>query len=269
MPLFSFLIPLRPKSESLNWKEDSALLRRTVGSLLRQTYPHFRVYVLYSDAPEGQPDDPRVEYVPFPYDFQTWDQLPNRADLLLRFKSEKKAERRWDKGRKLTYGAQLAKEAACDYIMALDSDDLLSKHFLMYLTSVSAGSTCAGWYMEKGYLYKEGSGYLLKVPRGMTALNGSTHVLRSDLVKVPEFTSLDWLDYSLFTDHGWVQERMQEYYHAKLEVVPTAMLVYVVHDSNMSQVKQKEYGFHLKALLKRLLRSKPLNRRLRDEFNLS
>ena len=126
-----------------------------------------------------------------------------------------------------------------------------------------------GWYMNKGYLYKQGSGYLIRVPHSMTALNGSTNILRSDLVTVPDFNSQDWLDYSLFTDHGWVKERVKKYYNAELEPIPTAMLVYVIHSSNMSQVYQKEYGFHLKAVVKRLLRSIPLTKRLGDEFNVN
>ena len=38
-----------------------------------------------------------------------------------KFKSEKKAVRRWDKARKLCYGSELAKQDGCNYIMALDS----------------------------------------------------------------------------------------------------------------------------------------------------
>jgi hypothetical protein len=265
---FGFIIPFRPKSESVDWEEDNALLERTVSSILRQTYPHLQIYVLYTDVPNKQLTDERLTYTAFPYGHQSWNEIQNRHELLLRFKSETKAMRRWDKARKLCYGSKLAKEGSCDYIMALDSDDLLSKHFLSYLVANSRNKSCAGWYMDKGYLYKQGAGFLIRVPRYMCGLNGSTHVLRSDLVLIPDFDSVSWMDYSLFTDHGWVRERIRRYYNETLEPVSRAMLVYVVHRSNMSQVHQKEYGFHLKAIVKRLLRSVPLTRRLKEEFGI-
>lgn len=268
MICFGFIIPLRPRSESSDWNQDLALLNRTLQALLEQSYPVFSVYVVYSDAPTGMPDDERINYVQFPFAFQRWEELPNREDLLLKMKYPQKAARRWDKGRKVSYGSGLAKEAGCDYLMALDSDDLLSRHFLAYLFSRAAGKSCAGWYMDKGYLYKEGARSLLYVPKHMTGLNGSTHVLRSDLVRIPDFTSLQWIEYNLFTDHGWVRYRVEETYGAVLEAVPMPMLVYVVHASNMSGVYKKEFGSHWKAVVKRLLRTRILTRQLREEFHL-
>jgi len=265
---FGIIIPFRPRSESSAWSEDLQLLNRTIESVLRQTYKHFRVYIVYTDAPDEQLEDPRLVYLAFPFGYQSWAALKNKDNLFLKFKSEKKAVRRWDKGRKLSYGSKLAKEDGCDYIMALDSDDLLSCYLLAHLASSTRNQDCKGWYMDKGYLYKQGSGYVIRVPRYMCGLNGSTHILRSDLVEIPDFNSLDWNDYNLFTDHGWVRERVKHYFNSELEPVPFFMLVYVVHQSNMSQVYQKEFGFHLKAIVKRILRSRPITRKFRSEFHI-
>ncbi len=265
---FALLIPFKPKAESANWEEDNRLLNRTICSVLQQSYPHFKVFVLYTDVPKLQVADPRIEYVTFPYGFLSWEELPNREELFTKFKSKQKTVRRWDKGRKLSYAAKLAKEEGYDYLMALDSDDLLSKQFLAYLFSRAFKGECAGWYVDKGYLYKEGSVFLQIVPRHMTGLNGSTHVLRSDLVRVPDFNSLDWGDYNLFTDHGWIRYRVQEEYGVLLEAIPKPMLIYVVHTSNMSGVCQKEFGSHWKAIVKRLFRTVLLTAKHRDEFNI-
>jgi hypothetical protein len=269
MTQFAFIIPLRPKAESADWQGDKVLLNRTIESVLRQTYTNLRIYVLYTDAPDVQIADPRLVYVEFPFGYQTWDDLKNKEELFSKFKSKQKAVRRWDKARKLCYGSKLAKEAGCNYIMALDSDDLLSKHFLAYLFSTTDANNCRGWYLDKGYLYKEGADFLISVPRYMCGLNGSTHMLHNDLVKIPDFNSLDWNDYNLFTDHGWIRGRMKKYYDAELIPVPKAMLVYVVHGSNMSQVYQKEFGFNLKAIVKRILRGVKLTADLKEEFNIS
>ncbi|MEJ8842230.1 hypothetical protein WG954_07535 [Lacibacter sp. H375] len=269
MTQFAIVIPFRPKIESADWKGDIVLLHRTIESVLQQTYPHFSIYVIYTDAPENRLYDPRVKYVEFPYGYQPLKEMKNRQELVEKFKSEKKTVRRWDKARKLCYGSKLAKQDRCNYIMALDSDDLLSKHFLAYLNETSNNNKCKGWYLDKGYLYKQGSNFLIRVPKHMCGLNGSTHMLHADLVEIPDFHSLEWNDYNLFTDHGWIRGRVKKYYQAELQPVPDPMLVYVVHRSNMSKVNHKEFGFHFKAIVKRIIRGIPLTEKLREEFNLS
>lgn len=255
-------------AETSDWSETLDLLTRTIGSILHQSYTEWNVYVIYTDEPSERQQDRRVVYAPFPYEFENWNQLKNKQHLIGLMKSEQKAVRRWDKARKICYGAKLAKEAGCDYIMAVDSDDLLSNQFLEKLVNSTTDTTCAGWYLNAGYLYKEGSSTLVRVPNNMYKLNGSTNILRSDLVPVPHFDSLNWEDYSLFVDHGWVRERIRQLYKAELNPLLQPMLVYVVHKSNMSGVKQKEFGFHWKAIVKRIIRTVFLTTALRREFNL-
>jgi hypothetical protein len=266
---FAIIIPFRPKAESIDWARESELLQQTIQSVLRQTYSKFKVFVLYTDAPNVVVNDARVEYHEFPYGHQHYHEMENREDLLKKFKSEKLVVRRWDKARKLCYGAKLAKEATCDYIMALDADDLLSNRLFDYLRKEVEKKEQKGWYIETGYVYKQGANYFIKMPRNMRFLNGSTHILHSSLVRIPDFNSLDWLDYSLFTDHGWIKDRVREQYGAQLMPVPFAALVYVAHGANISQITKKEFGFSLKVILKRILRTKVLTPVLRKEFNIS
>ena len=94
-------------------------------------------------------------------------------------------------------------------------------------------------------------------------------MLAAELVTTPDFRSLDWQDYNLFTDHSWLRERIETNYGYKLAPVPKPMHVYVVHDSNMSIISQKEYSFTLKSIVKRLLRSVFITRKMRDEFYLA
>lgn len=265
---FGFIIPLRPRSQSADWEQTLMLLNRTIASVLKQTYRRLQVYVIYTDMPTEKIADERVQYIPFPYGFQDWESLTNQEALMLQMKSKIKAVRRWDKGRKVTYGSKLAKEAGCNYLMTLDSDDLLSCNFLNHLVNDTKNQHCAGWFMDCGYVYKEGSNSLMYVPRHMCGLNGSTHVLRADLVTIPDLQSLNWQDFNLFTDHGWVRERVRKNFQVTLRPIPKPMLVYVVHQSNMSQVNEKEFGFNVKALLKKLLRTRRLTAALRAEFSL-
>jgi hypothetical protein len=265
---FAIIIPFRPKAESVNWKTESELLQKTINSVLLQTYKGVNVFVIYNEKPLIQTNDDRVEFIQFPYGHQSFDDMQNREDLLDKFKSKKMVVRRWDKARKLTYGCKLAKEKGYNYIMALDADDLLSKHFFASLVTNCKNGQCPGWYMHRGFIYKPGTSYLMLVPKLMRFLNGSTHVLRADLVPIPEFTSTDWLDYSLFTDHGWIKDRLKKYLDIDLLPINEPMLVYVVHASNISKVHTKEYGLSIKNIVKRILRGRLLTKKIRGDFNI-
>lgn len=264
---FAIIIPFRPKAESVDWEQECSLLQQTIFSLLQQTYGGIHIYVIHNDVPLLQVADERVSYEATPYGHQRYDDMLNKEVLLQLFKSEKLVVRRWDKARKLCYGSLLAKNAKADYIMAMDADDRLSKYFFERLSKSADGGNCSGWYMHSGYLHKEHSGYMVKVPKLMRLLNGSTHVLHRNIVKIPDFSSLDWQDYNLFTDHGWIKDRVKKQYSAELKPVNYPALVYMVHRSNISQV-QKEFGFSFRKFIKRLLRSVRLTSRLREEFYL-
>lgn len=269
MVKFAIIIPFRPKTESVNWENESALLQKTIRSVLQQTYKGIEVFVVFNDEPSQQIIDDRVHYIQFPYGHESYDKISIKDELFQKFKSEKMVVRRWDKARKLTYGCKLAKEQNFHYMMALDADDLLSKHLFSKLAAASDEGECPGWYMEKGYVYKPPTRYLIRVPKQMRFLNGSTHILRSDIIKVPDFNSTDWQDFNLFTDHGWIKDRLKNYLSLELKPVEDAMLVYVVHQSNISKIDAKEYGFGVKTIIKRIIRFVPLTRRLREEFNIA
>jgi hypothetical protein len=265
---FAVIIPFRPKAESVNWENESALLHKTINSVLQQTYNAVNVFVIHNEEPVYTYDDRRVQYIQFPYGHQGYNEMENRDDLLSKFKSQKMVVRRWDKARKLCYGSKLAKEAGCDYVMALDADDMLSNKLFDYLAKDSQKEKRDGWYMEKGYVYLERTNFLIKVPKTMRFLNGSTHILHSSLVHIPDFSSLTWLDYSLFTDHGWIKDRVKEQQGARLYPIPFPGLVYVVHRSNISKIAQRAFGFSVKAIIKRIVRGRFLTNALRKEFNI-
>jgi hypothetical protein len=103
----------------------------------------------------------------------------------------------------------------------------------------------------------------------MHQLNGSTHILRSDLVKVPDFNSTDWQDYHLFTDHGWIKDRILELYDEQIEPVPFPAVVYLIHKANISSVSSKHFNFSFKNILKKVLRGVWLSNKLKIEFSIA
>jgi hypothetical protein len=267
---FAIIIPFRPKAESVNWESESKLLEQTVRSVLNQTYQHIQVIVVYTEVPLYTVNDVRVEYHQLPYAFQRFEEINNRDELMRRFQQKKHmVVRRWDKARKLCYASKIAKGKGAHYIMGMDADDRISNKLMEYLAANADNNYCDGWHAAKGYLYKEGTNYLIRIPRKMNYLNGSTHIIRADLVKIPDFNSLDWLDYNLFTDHGWIAARLKEYMGAVLNPVPFPFIVYYIHQSNISEIRKKEHTINYKTILKRILRSVPLTKELKSEFNLN
>ena len=239
MTFFGIIIPFRPKVSSANWETESQLLRQTLFSVLNQSYKNFKIFVIYTDLPIDPVQDSRISYSYLEGGYQSYEQIGHREKLLQHFQSEKLVVSRWDKGKKIVFGCQLAKEAGCEYIMPLDSDDLISSRLFAYCAAEAEKKSAMGWYAEKGFLYQQGSRHLIRVPKNMRLVNGSTHILKAQLIQIPHKDSTDWLDFNFFTDHGWIKDRVQESNGAILEPIPFPAVVYVVHKSNISKVHQE------------------------------
>src|SRR5829696_6359063 len=67
--MVGFIIPFKSKAKSKNWELDSALLNRTLKSLLNQTDRGFKCYVVYSDLPEAPLQHEKINWVQFPFPF--------------------------------------------------------------------------------------------------------------------------------------------------------------------------------------------------------
>ena len=125
-----------------------------------------------------------------------------------------------------------------------------------------------GFYIEKGYLFKNGSGSLIKINEGMQNYNGSTHILRADLVKIPDFTKGVWIDYNLFTSHGWIISRIKELYGLDMKPIPFPAVIYVAHDNNISKVNPTTLWEGVKYFFKMLLNGKKITEEIKKEFSL-
>ncbi len=267
--MIGFIVPFKPASETKNWTKDNGLLQQTIFCLLQQTNPNFRVIVVYTDLPTFEVADQRVRMIQFPFPKLSLEEVPHYKDLIKRFSSEKLVVRRWDKGRKLAYAAKIAKEEGCDFIMAVDSDDLISNKLVDFVETQKAKDDSKGWYIDKGYFYEEGSDYLIRQPAMMNAINGSTHILHSSLVSIPSFKEENWESYNLFTDHGWIRGRMKMEHNEELKPVPFYAVIYVTHGDNISAIKEHLKGNIVKRFLKNLLRKRHLDALTRKEFSIN
>jgi hypothetical protein len=126
-----FCIPLKAKAVSNDWATVNRNLRNTIQCLIDQTDGRWRALICCQDAPEGLPDDPRIEHLPYPVPFN-----PKRNDKRdkLPFMYEHASKRRgWD-----------------GYLFVLDADDIIHPELVKYFLT---DRHPAGYIMPLGYMY--------------------------------------------------------------------------------------------------------------------
>lgn len=77
-----------------------------------------------------------------------------------------------DKARILLAVIELAEVRNFDYIMSVDSDDLVSSKLAAFVDQ-NKFKNKAGWYFESGYLYVEGRNFLILDKKSFNKLYGS------------------------------------------------------------------------------------------------
>lgn len=264
--MIGFIIPFKPKSESVSWQVDRLLLERTVATILRNNSKEILVYVICSDDFKIEITDHRLRILKFP--FQSFDitHLDDFDSLLSRHYDALYLKRHLDKSRKIIWGCSKAKEDKCDYLMNVDADDLISNRLITFL--LKQGTDRPGWFISKGYLYFQKQKIFLKVIKNMHFLNGSTHIINSKLVDIPNLETTSWSNINLFTDHGYIVERLKINKGVQLEEIEFYALVYSRNGMNNISVDHFQLFWGLKSILKILIRFKFLNSIIRKEFNL-
>lgn len=262
-----FIIPFKPKTSENSWATDQDLLRKTIKSILNQSSKNFRIYVIYTDLPGSKVEDEKVKYIKSPFAFLKYDDIPANEEMLQYHKDKILMEKRFDKAKKLTHGSMIAKEEGCFYLMAVDADDLISNRITEFVDRHCDNDTEPGWYIDKGYVLHTGSRWALK-KRNMNYFNGSTHILRSDLVKIPAADSTHWHDYSLFTSHGWIRERLKMYDDIDIKPLGFYGVIYMVHSNNTSNVQTIFTKYSLKNILKRIIFGRLISQKISKEFSL-
>jgi hypothetical protein len=264
--MLGFVVPIKPQSVSKDWQQDNRMLERTVRSICGQISDRFMLVIVHHEKPEINFQHPAINYLPFPLPSICIDQFEDK-EVALRDYGADYAEKMMDKSRKTLYGAQTAMERGCDYIMAVDSDDLVSNRLARYVCE-HRGSCVAGWRITKGYLYQEGSPLVLRQPN-IQNINGSTHIIRKDLVKIPDFGSTKIVDFNLFEAHGSAWGRLRDIHHALLLDYPCPGVIYVMHKNNFSDVLSIVNKNLLKTVYMNVFRGQLLTKKIRKEFGLT
>ncbi len=158
-----FVIPLRNPETAQNWERCNALCQQTVRSALAQT--NVRVIVACKDFDAGMKDE-RLTVLrhPFPTPPRDWH------------------EQHLDKYRKIAHGLVEARKHAPCYIMKLDADDLLDKSLSEI---VHRDGHKPGYYLYRGYLWREGSP-LVRPVDNFHLHCGSSNIIWCERDELPE-----------------------------------------------------------------------------------
>jgi len=264
--MIGFVVPIKPRRFSTNWQKDNLLLERTLGAILNQTNPEFKIFIPYTDKPEIKLFHSSIHWIPFEFPFvETKDIVDFETKVKRWMPNPVYVGKMFDKGRKIMLGCKYAKEAGCNYIMAIDSDDLISNKLAAFVNKQPADSV--GWVLKNGYMHLESLNILIK-KKDIFKVNGSTNIINANYVPNPDFNSRLYYDFNFFEGHGYLPLRMQEMYNKKQDDLPFIGVVYTIHSDNASHINKILSLKNIKTLAKIILHGKLMNKRIAKEFNL-
>jgi hypothetical protein len=226
--MVAFIVPFRSKDSSKNWSFHSQLLNRTLQSITNQTNNNFKVIVVYTDFPENRYESKFVTWLHFPFPFLKVKDITDYEYAKQYFTKEEYAEFSMDQGRKSIYGANFARQSGYNYIMSVDADDLVSNKIVQFVEDENQNNH-SGWYVNKGYVYIENKNLLFRYPRNMNHFCASSYIVRQDLIYIPSVDSRDMLEYSFFSGHSWLLNRLKEYNNVVLQPLPFYGIIYILN----------------------------------------
>ena len=266
--MIAFIVPFRSKASSQNWNFHSVLLNRTLKSISNQTNSNFKVIVVYNDFPENKFESDSITWLHFPFPFlKIKDITDYQSDAKRYFVKDQYAEFSMDQGRKSIFGADFARKAGYRYIMSVDADDLVSNKIAQFVDD-KIESAPSGWYVNKGYVYLEGKNLLFRYPRHMNQFCGSSYIVREDLISIPSFDSRSMLDYSFFSGHAWLLNRLKENNNVLLQPLPFYGIIYILNSVSWMNSGASFLNKGLRKWAKILVYGQVNNDKIKKEFAL-
>ncbi|MEO5892447.1 MAG: hypothetical protein ABIQ31_19515 [Ferruginibacter sp.] len=264
--MLGFIVPIKSLAVSKDWNYDNKLLERTCKSICAQTDQDFKLVIVHKEKPVIDFDHPNLVYLNYDFPILPYTDMEDFDSYVTLYYKKDYAEKMMDKGRKIMFGCNLAKELGCNYMIAIDSDDLVSNRMASFVNSAQSAKG-AGWRINKGYVHEENSSLVL-LNNKIYGINGSTHIIRADLVLIPDFTSRKFWDYNLYEAHGYTVDRIRHFHAEVMAEYNECGIMYIIHKNNFSNVKKIIFGFSVKNILKKCLMAKFLTRGIRSEYGL-
>jgi hypothetical protein len=177
--VFAFVTSLPHPANCASYDARCELLQATLASVLGQTATDLGVVIVANEPPvRPLPADARIELCLVP--FAPKASPPGKPSPQGIFA---------DKGAKLAVGTAHALRRGARHVMWVDSDDFVHRDIAAFAADHPDAN---GWYLESGYFHVRGTRRMREVRHDYHQHNGSSHIVRADLVGVP--ADLDGLD---------------------------------------------------------------------------
>ena len=168
-----FIIPLKSRRVSKSWDYVSRLFERCLKSVCNQTAPAFKVVVVCHETPPIEFSHPAVTYVSVDFPVPDSSHHPSLNQ---------------DKYRKRASGFILARQFRPSHVMQVDADDCVSNRLAEF---VQRNPQAHGWFFDSGYFYRDGARRIYLKKQGFYSWCGTSHIIRHDLLKLPESADLE------------------------------------------------------------------------------
>lgn len=162
-----FIIPLKSKQVSKDWRHVSKLLERCVRSIVNQTSDKFAVIIVCHERPDIHIDLPSIHYV-------NVDFLPPQLGQVNIISAMDN-----DKNKKMWLGLEFAEHLKPSHVMFVDADDCVSHQIADF---VSYHPDENGWYLNSGYVYEDGSQRIYYKKANFYLMSGTSHIVKYDLI---------------------------------------------------------------------------------------
>jgi hypothetical protein len=241
--VIAFITTIRHPHNSNDYARVGELLTRTLRSVLGQTDDDLVVVVVHNRRPNVPIEDARVHYLQV--DFA---RPSAQSGAMIGFPEFVR-----DKGTKCAVGLAYARELHAGHVMFFDADDLVSNRIAAL---ANAAPDHPGWYFETGYIHSVGTRSIQFVPHGFHMKNGSTSVVRTDLIGLPDsvtpgssqqeivtLAGTDLVDHFLGM-HGFWQDRLATM-GSSMEPTPFPGAVWMIgtgenHSGNLISGRQRQ-----------------------------
>lgn len=163
-----FIIPVKSPAISQNWSLFSKLFERCIKSVCNQTTSDFKVIVVCNQKPDISFDSPHIDYVMV--DFPPPGS--EKVSTLVGIQSPKEK----DKAQKILAGLKYARKYDSTHTMVVDADDCINRDLAKFVQQNPNGD---GWFIKKGYVYKEGKKYIYLNRQNFNHLCGTSIIVKS------------------------------------------------------------------------------------------
>ena len=244
--MLAFIIPLKSAKVSKDWQRTSALFERCLRSTCNQSHNNFRTIVVCNELPEITFQHKNVEYVTV--DFLPPEKVENPIPRGLT-----------DKGRRVLKGMMYAQQFSPTHVMTVDADDCVSSRLAGFVDQNPAAN---GWYLNKGWKYREGDAHIYLKRRRFYTMSGTANIVHNDYLDLPETPEYNrgYGYYKFYIDHQKVKGFM-EAKGAPMQPLPFQGAVYILATGDNISGNEQNLSFNF-------LNRKRISNELRQEFCL-